>query len=136
MAITLSAAWELSRQDSGLAIVSTLRADHTIQSSLVNTGIVGDRLAFVTYGKVKIANLRARPQLAVAFRNGWQFATVEGTAEVAGPDDLDPEELRLLLREIFTAAGGTHDDWDEYDRVMREQRRTAVLITPSRIYGS
>ncbi|WP_433380293.1 TIGR03618 family F420-dependent PPOX class oxidoreductase [Actinoplanes sp. CA-142083] len=136
MAITLSAAWELSRQDSGLAIVSTLRADQTIQSSLVNTGIVGDRLAFVTYGKVKLANLRARPQLSVAFRNGWQYATVEGRAEIAGPDELDAEELRLLLREIFTAAGGTHDNWDEYDRTMREQRRAAVLITPSRIYGS
>jgi PPOX class probable F420-dependent enzyme len=136
VAITLSAAWELSRADHGLAIVSTLRADQTIQSSLVNTGIVGDRLAFVTYGKVKLANLRARPQLAVAFRNGWQYATVEGRAEIAGPDELDAEELRLLLREIFTAAGGTHDNWDEYDRVMREQGRAAVLITPTRIYGS
>jgi PPOX class probable F420-dependent enzyme len=136
VAITLSAAWELSRADHGLAIVSTLRADQTIQSSLVNTGIIGDRLAFVTYGKVKLANLRARPQLAVAFRNGWQYATVEGRAEIAGPDELDAEELRLLLREIFTAAGGTHDNWDEYDRVMREQGRAAVLITPTRIYGS
>jgi PPOX class probable F420-dependent enzyme len=136
VAITLSAAWELSRQDSGLAIVSTLRADQTIQSSLVNTGIVGDRLAFVTYGKVKLANLRARPQLSVAFRDGWRYATVEGRAEIAGPDEVGAEELRLLLREIFTAAGGTHDNWDEYDRVMRDQRRAAVLIEPSRIYGS
>ena len=39
-----------------------------------------------------------------------------------------------MLREIFTAAGGTHDDWDAYDRVMREERRTAVLITPDRVY--
>ncbi|WP_433306357.1 TIGR03618 family F420-dependent PPOX class oxidoreductase [Actinoplanes sp. CA-030573] len=137
---TLTAAWELSRQDTGLALVSTLRADQTIQASLVNTGIVGDRLAFVTYGKVKLANLRARPQLAVAFRSGWQWATVEGRAELAGPDDprpgLDAEGLRLLLREIFTAAGGTHDNWDEYDRTMRDQHRTAVLVTPTRIYGS
>ena len=42
-------------------------------------------LAFVTYGKVKLANLRARPQLAVTFRNGWQWATVEGSAEIGGP---------------------------------------------------
>ena len=140
MVLTLRAAWELSRQDTGLAIVSTLRADQTIQSSLVNTGIVGDRLAFVTYGAVKLANLRARPQLAVAFRSGWRYATVEGRAELVGPDDpspgVDAEGLRLLLREIFTAAGGTHDNWDEYDRTMVSQRRTAVLVTPARIYGS
>jgi PPOX class probable F420-dependent enzyme len=97
-------------------------------------------LAFVTYGKVKLANLRARPQVTTAFRNGWQWATVEGRAELAGPDDprpwLDAERLRLLLREIFTAAGGSHDDWAEYDRVMAEQKRTAVLITPTRIYSN
>jgi len=45
---------------------------------------------------------------------------------------VDAERLRLLLREIFTAAGGTHDDWDTYDRVMAEERRTAVLVTPER----
>jgi hypothetical protein len=65
---------------------------------------------------------------------------VEGTAELAGPQDprpwLDAERLRLLLRAIFTAAGGTHDNWDEYDRVMLEQGRTAVLITPTRIYSN
>ena len=141
---TLDQAWALSRDDHGLAIVSTLRADLTIQSSLVNVGVLAHPstgakiLAFVTYGKVKQANLRVRPQVTTSFRNGWQYATVEGRAELAGPDDpqpwLDTERLRLLLREIFTAAGGEHDDWDEYDRVMAEQRRTAVLITPTRVY--
>ncbi|WIM95132.1 TIGR03618 family F420-dependent PPOX class oxidoreductase [Actinoplanes oblitus] len=141
---TLEDAWELSRGETGLAIVSTARADGTVQSTLVNTGLIdhpadGSRvLAFVTYGPVKLRNLRERPSLAVAFRSGWRYATVEGRAQLAGPDDpqpwLDPERLRLLLREIFTAAGGTHDDWPGYDRTMLEQRRAAVLITPSRIY--
>jgi hypothetical protein len=90
---------------------------------------------------VKLANLRARPQLAVTFRNGWQWATVEGRAALAGPDDpqswlTGAEQLRLLLREVFTAAGGTHSDWDEYDRVMAEQRRTVVLIAPTRVYSN
>ena len=136
---TLDDAVALASDESGLALVSTLRADGTIQASLVNAGKMlasGDRsrrLAFVTYGRVKLANLRARPQLAVTFRKGWQWATVEGDAELAGPDDPQPwltdaDQLRLLLREVFTAAGGTHDDWDEYDRVMVEQRRTVVLV--------
>jgi len=144
---TLDDAVALAAADQGLAVVSTLRVDATIQASLVNAGILPHPvsgqpvLAFVTYGKVKLANLRARPQLAVTFRNGWQWATVEGSAELAGPDDpqpwlTDPDQLRLLLREAFTAAGGTHDDWDEYDRVMAEQRRTAVLVAPSRVYSN
>jgi hypothetical protein len=37
---------------------------------------------------------------------------------------------------VFTAAGGTHDDWESYDRSMAEQRRTAVLFTPTRIYSN
>jgi PPOX class probable F420-dependent enzyme len=144
---TLHQAAALASNDSGLAVVSTLRADHTIQASLVNAGVLPHPataqpvLGFVTYGPVKLANLRRRPQLAVAFRSGWQWATVEGRAELVGPDDtpawLDgPEQVRLLLREVFTACGGSHDNWAEYDRVMAEQRRTAVLITPSRVYSN
>ena len=69
-------------------------------------------------------------------RAGWQWASAEGRVELCGPDDPLPgvgaERLRLLLREIFTAAGGTHDDWPTYDRVMAAERRAAVLVTPER----
>src|SRR5690349_6071915 len=126
----------LAGKEQGLVVVSTLRADGTIQASLVNAGVLPDPatgvqvLAFVTYGKVKLANLRARPQVAVTARSGWQWATVEGTARLIGLDDpaggVDADRLRLLLREVFTAAGGSHEDWAEYDRVMVEQRRTVV----------
>jgi PPOX class probable F420-dependent enzyme len=144
---TLDDAVALAAAESGLAVVSTLRADATIQASLINAGVLphpvtGEpTLGFVTYGRVKMANLRVRPALAATFRNGWLWATVEGRAELAGPDDPQPwlkdaEQLRLLLREVFTAAGGTHDDWDTYDRVMAEQRRTVVLVAPTRVYSN
>ena len=144
---TLDDAVALAKSDNGLAVVSTVRADGTVQASLVNVGLLphpvsGEPvLAFVTYGKVKLANLRARPPLAVTFRDGWLWATVEGRAELAGPDDpqpwlTEPDQLRLLLREIFASAGGVHDDWDEYDRVMAEQRRTAVFVEPTRVYSN
>jgi PPOX class probable F420-dependent enzyme len=144
---TLDDVAALGAKEHGLAVVSTLRADGTIQSTLVNAGVMRHPLtgepvlAFVTYGPVKLANLRARTQLAVTLRTGWQWATVEGRAELIGPDDrghpgIDADRLRLLLREVFCAAGGTHDDWDAYDRVMAEERRAVVLVTPTRIYGS
>src|ERR1700722_12678325 len=119
---TLNDAVALAATESGLAVISTVRADATVQASLVNVGLLahpdtGDLvLGFTTYGRVKLANLRARPQLAVTFRNGWQWATAEGRAELVGPEDAQPwlnpnthaDRLRLLLREVFTAAGGTH----------------------------
>ena len=42
----------------------------------------------------------------------------------------------MLLREVFSAAGGIHDDWPTYDRVMAEERRAVVLVTPGRIYSN
>ncbi|HEY9472394.1 MAG TPA: pyridoxamine 5'-phosphate oxidase, partial [Mycobacteriales bacterium] len=49
---------------------------------------------------------------------------------------VDPHALPGLLRDIFTAAGGIHDDWDAYDAVMADERRAAVLMTPRRVYAN
>jgi PPOX class probable F420-dependent enzyme len=136
----------LARREHHLVVVATARADGTIQSSVVNAGVLAhpgsgsEVVGFVTYGPAKLANLRARRHLTITVRSGWEWIAVEGTAEIVGPDDpmpaVDDERLRVLRREVFTAAGGTHDDWAEYDRTMDEQRRAVVLITPTRIYSN
>jgi PPOX class probable F420-dependent enzyme len=143
---TLADAEAIGGRDQFLAVISTARADGTIQASLVNAGVLADPqtgqrvVGFVTYGRAKLGNLRARPQVTVTFRAGWEWAAVEGTARIIGPDDpaagMDAERLRLLRRDVFTAAGGSHDDWDEYDRVMAAERRAVVLVTPTRIYSN
>lgn len=143
---TLGEAVELGSKDRYLAVVSTLRADGTIQSSVVNAGAVdhpigGETvLAFVTYGRAKLSNLRSRPQVTVTFRAGPAWAAVEGVAQLVGPEDqlagIDGERLRLLRREVFVSAGGSHDDWDTYDRVMTETGRVVVLIAPTRVYSN
>jgi PPOX class probable F420-dependent enzyme len=131
--------------DHGLASVSVVRPDGSPQSTVVNAGVlahpVDDRpvVGFVARGATrKVANLRADPRATVLWRAGWAWATVEGTAELCGPEDemagVDDERRRLLLREIFEAAGGEHEDWAEYDRVVAAERRVAVLVTPTRIY--
>jgi len=134
-------------RDHGLCVVSTLRADTTIHSSVVNAGVLDHpttgtaAVGFVALGgSRKLVHLRAHPRATVVVRAGWDWTAVEGPADLAGPDDalpgIDAEAARLLLRAVFTAAGGTHDDWDTYDRVMADERRTAVLITPERIYSN
>lgn len=144
--MTLDDVVDIARQDRFFAVVCTLRSDSTIQSSVVNAGVLTHPISgagvvgFVTYGRAKLANLRVRPQVSITFRAGGAWAAVEGQAELVGPDDMQPdieaEQLRLLLREVFMAAGGTHDDWDAYDRAMAEQRRTVVLVNPSRVYSN
>ncbi len=133
--------------DHGLCVVSTLRKDASIQSSVVNAGVLAHPLTghsvaglVARGGARKLVNLRERPRATLVVRAGWQWVAAEGGVELAGPDDplpgIDAERLRLLLREIFSAAGGTHDDWDTYDRVMADERRTAVLVTPDRVYSN
>jgi PPOX class probable F420-dependent enzyme len=131
----------------GLATLATLRSDGTAQLTLVNAGVLdhpvtGQPVAGLVAlgGALKLGHLRARPWAALSWRHGFDWVTVEGTAELAGPDDdlpgLDPDRLPRLLRDVFSGAGGTHDDWPTYDRVMAEERRAAVLVTPARVYGN
>ena len=133
--------------DHGLVTVSSLRADGTISSSVVNAGVLAHPLTgaavvgmVVRGGTKKLAYWRERPYANVVIRAGWQWAAAEGRVSLIGPGDQDPavdaERLRLLLREVFTAAGGTHDDWATYDTVMREERRTAVFVHPDRVYAN
>ena len=120
------------------AIVTTIGASGAAQSTIVRAGPYLGRMALVARGDtVKLRNLARNPHCTVlTVQPDWRrFVTVEGQAELRTPDDTDAEELRLLLRAVFTAAGGTHDNWEEFDRVMLEERRAAVLVTPDRVYG-
>ena len=77
---TLDDVVALARTDSYLAMVSTLRSDGTIQTSLVNAGVMrhpisGEEVvAFVTYGRAKLGEPpRSVRQVNVSFRSGWQM---------------------------------------------------------------
>lgn len=131
-------------EEHGLAVVSTVQADGAVLSTVVNCGIIDHpvthepRLALVSLGgAARLRHIRHGSPVTAAIRRGWNWVSVTGAAELIGPDDnahgLDPDRIRILLRDIFTAAGGDHDDWHTYDQTMRDQARTAVLITPARI---
>jgi len=141
----LSAFAQLVPLDNGLCVFNTLRTDGSIHATVVSAGVLPDPFGgadvvglVAAGGSRKLQNLRGDPRCTIVARAGWRWASVEGTADIVGPDDPHPdvasEELRWLLRDIFRAAGGTHGDWDTYDRVMAEERRAAVLITPRRTY--
>lgn len=144
---TLAAFADLVPLDHGLCVISTLRGDGSVQSSVVNAGVLEHPLGpaqvvglVVAGGARKLVHLRSDPRVTIVVRAGWQWVAVDGRAEIIGPDDpqpaVDPDRLRVLLQEVFRAAGGTHEDWDTFDRVMAEERRAAVLITPGRVYSN
>jgi PPOX class probable F420-dependent enzyme len=142
----LSSFTRLVPRDHGLVVVSTTRPDGTVHSSVVNAGVLphpttGQQVVgFVAAGAArKLDYLRQRRRATVVIRAGWEWAGAEGPADLIGPDDpvdgVDAERLRLLLRDVFMAAGGTHDNWPTYDAVMASERRVVVLVTPQRIHG-
>jgi PPOX class probable F420-dependent enzyme len=133
--------------DQGLAVLATTRPDGTVHTSVVNAGVLDHPVTgapcvgLVARGDArKLAHFRRTGRAAVVFRAGWEWVSVEGPVELIGPadarDGFSPEGLPGLLRDIFRAAGGTHDDWAEYDRVMAAEGRTAVLVDPVRITGN
>ena len=125
--------------DHGLAVIAVARPSGTVHTSVVNAGVLADPdtgqpcVGFVARGDAKkVDHLRRSGRVAVVFRSGWEWATVEGPARIIGPGDRTADELAILLRDVFKGAGGTHDDWDEYDRVMAAEGRVAVLVEPAR----
>jgi hypothetical protein len=138
---------ELALAEHGLATVALARTDGTVHASVVNAGLIDDpvsgrpSIGFVAQGGTrKLELLRRRGNATIIFRRGWNWASVQGPTRLIGPDDtdpgFDPAGLPQLLREVFVAATGTHDNWAEYDRVMAEERRCAVFIEAARILGT
>ena len=146
MSLTMEDVRRFAGADQGLAIVSFGRPDQSVHSSLVNAGVMAhpvtaeEVVALVVRGNsVKLRHWRRTPRATIVFRSGWSWVGVEGATTIIGPDDrvdgFDPSSVARVLRDVFVAAGGSHDDWDEYDRVMAAERRTAVFVHPTRITG-
>ncbi len=144
----LDKARALIEQDSGLAVAVTCRADRTPHASVVNAGVLDHPLdgtpivGFVARGHArKLDNIRARPDVTIVWRIGWEWVAVDGRAQLVGPDDLieglTPADLPRLLRSVYAAAvGGTECDWASLDEEMAHEGHTAVLISPTRIYSN
>ena len=129
---------ELALADDYLAVLCTTRRDSTVHARLVKAGILDDpedgelSVGIVVAGSaIKLEHLRRSKTATVVFKDGWQWAAVTGPARLEGPDDPMPTGSRRVadvVRDVYRSAGGTHDDWEAFDRVMAEDRRCAVFV--------
>ncbi|WP_419837167.1 pyridoxamine 5'-phosphate oxidase family protein [Candidatus Poriferisodalis sp.] len=126
--------------EDGLCSFVCLDSSGSPHVSIINAGVMDNpvtgetSVACVVRANARKARLlRDDPRAAIAFRHRWDWVAVHGNAQLIGLDDpadgFDNDNLPELLREVFRSAGGAHDDWDEYDRVMARQRRLAIFIT-------
>jgi len=134
-------------QETGLATVSTIQKDGGILSSVVNCGVLPHPttqklcVAFVSAGNAaRLKHIERGSQVTVAIRREWKWVSVSGKANLFGPehlpDNFDPEQLRILLRDVFISAGGVHDDFEEYDKVMASEKRVVVCVGVEQIRGN
>ena len=150
MPVDLDLVRQLAADANHLAVVATTRRDGTVHASLVSAGVIDDpvdsqpSIGIVIGGDTaKLRHLRRTPRAAAVFQAGFSWVTVEGPVRIAGPDDLDDLDGRItvaeipeLLRRVFVAAGGTHENWAEFDRVMAAERRAAVFVRADRIISN
>ena len=134
-------------EETGLVTVSTTQVDGRVLSSVVNCGMIehpltgGTCVAFVSGSKAaRLKHIDRGSHVTITARRGWAWSSVTGPAALIRPEQvpesIDKEQMRLLLREVFHAAGGVHDDLEEYDRTLAQEGRVVVCVSPERVLGN
>ena len=113
-------------------VLTTYRADGSLQSSPVTGGVDGDgRIVIASYPqRAKSANVRRDPRASVTVLSdefNGPYVQVDGDAEVITL----PDAVELLV-EYFRVIAGEHSDWDEYRRAMVDQGKCLIRVTPTR----
>ena len=121
-------------------VIATRRPDGATHSSIVVCGAYEGNAAFVSVypRSQKIRNLRRDPNCTVlAVSDNWrQWVSVEGQATLFDYSNMDPEDIRVMLRNVYMACSDTeHPNWEEYDQAMIDQEAVIVLVRPERVYG-
>ena len=121
-------------------VLTTFRRDGAAQMSIVSCGPYRDGVAFTTTAdRAKLINLHRNPKcsLLVSQEDWWGYVVLEGHAEILSSRNTGVTELAVILRDVYRAVSRVeHPDWEEYDQAMRDQRRSAVVVIPERVYGT
>ena len=123
-----------------VGVLATIKRDGRPQLSNVSyyfdPRVVAIKVS-ITEPRAKTRNLRRDPRasILVSSDDGWSYAVAEGNAiltpPAAHPDDDTVEALIALYRNI----AGEHPDWDDYRRAMVTDRRVAMTLPISHLYG-
>jgi hypothetical protein len=142
MATDLEFVRNLAAADHNLAICATTRSDGSVHASLVSAGVIDDPVngspgvGLVAAGdSLKLKLLRHNQRAALVFKSDFQWVAVSGPTRLIGPGDGGEFGLDVpqTIRAVFVAAGGSHEDWEEFDRAMAAERRCAVFVRADRI---
>ena len=128
-------------QDNPQGVLTTYRRNGKAQMSIVTVrphrGVIG---VSITEGRAKFNNLVHNPacSILVATADWWSgFIVFDGTAELVWSGNADADTVRLARREVYSATTRRRSaDWDDYDRLVDADRRVALIIRPTHVYGT
>jgi PPOX class probable F420-dependent enzyme len=97
----------------------------------------GDARISTTAGTVKVRNLRHDPRcsLYVAGDHFFQYAVIDGTADLSAVSERPDDEVVETLVQVYRAVSGEHPDWDDFRAAMVRDRRLVVTVRPEHAYG-
>jgi PPOX class probable F420-dependent enzyme len=114
------------------AVFHTRRKDGSPQLSPVTSGVDESGRVIVSSREpaAKTRNVRRDPRVSLCvFGDGFfgEWVQIDGTAEVISL----PEAMDGLI-DYYRSISGEHPDWDDYRRVMTEDRRVLLAVTIER----
>ena len=125
-------------QGNHTGVASTVTPKGRVQSTIVSTAVLDDKLGFASRGyTVKVKNIErtGRATVTVIKLDTRRYVTVEGPASIEPWQDTKAHIKRL--KDLYVAMGrapkGTDD---EFTQQMRDEERSLVLVTSERLYGS
>jgi PPOX class probable F420-dependent enzyme len=126
----------LQENHTGVAISVTPKG--RAHATVVVTALLDGKIAFTSRGEtVKLKNIQrtGRATVTVIKLDTRRYVTVEGSASIEPWQDTQAHLKRL--KDFYAVVGRPPKSGeDEFATQMREQRRTLVLVTPERFYGS
>lgn len=115
------------------AVLATIRKDGRPQlSNVLAVYNQGHLEMSITETRAKYKNLLRDPRATVLVLGDsfWQYLVVDGRASMVRGEEAIP-----LLRSYYEqAAGHPHEDWDDYERAMREDRRVLLRVSIDHMY--
>jgi PPOX class probable F420-dependent enzyme len=126
----------LQQNHTGVAISVTPKG--RAQSTVVGAAVLDGKIGFSSRSHtVKLKNIErtGRATVTVIKLDTRRYVTVEGPASIEPWQDT-PAHIKRL-KDLYTALGRAPKGTDEeFAAQMRDEKRSLVLVTPERLYGS
>ena len=125
----------LSENHTGVAVTVTPKG--RAQATIVSTAVLDGKVGFASRAHtIKLKNIQrtGRATVTVIKLDTRRYVTVEGPASIESWQDT-PSHIKRL-KDFYVAMGRAKGTDEEFAKQMRDEKRSLILVTPERVYGS